>query len=578
MLGTRSVHPLAVIAFLAAAVSLLFYFFEFGSSGRASVSTYAESLEVARVLSGEPSRVVRVEAQGDLASRSSPTETPDRECLIKVVDDHGKALAGALVRASTSKDTFEVGRSDTDGMVEWVPYPGEEYRLSAKLSGFRTHSRAVGSEFLQSELGRAIEIRMTLGSGSLRGHLVDGEARAIREAGVRVIARPARGFPSWGKDARAVLPYSIECEGVGIALTDSGGSFEIEGLDAETEYEVLAAGRGWCSPQPTKARCGTLAVVPMAALYGAHLQVQRSTPNEEHEGHEISALTSSWFAAPSDCIDLTEPALLGLVPGWVHPRDASRSMLWEKPLFFLKEKSVGAELGPFDFHLQLVGYRSHRIELHLPRITDRLETLDLHPEPLPMRPRGSLRLRIDGLDRLPPSAGMGGRIGEALLLPRDGGAELGFPIVQGKCDGMLIGGIPEGEYELRVRYSASLPKANPSPVPICIEEGVTDFSVSAPPFGWIDIHVSDGADPEPVSGYIGYRVIRYHPSGATDQTVGSRDFGKFVVGPLPPGTYGVECRVAFSRFSGVPAWKSAMPRRIEVRAGEGAAAVVECAR
>jgi protocatechuate 3,4-dioxygenase beta subunit len=156
-----------------------------------------------------------------------------------VVDDGGRPLAGAEVRAETAADDplADVTTAKRDGQFQLGPLPPGRFRLVARAPGYL--SRAAGSVQLTPEAGARPQRLELVRAASAEGRVADARGAPVAGAQVR-----CGGGGATLTDLAVIfepLPLAAEAAALGggggpgrgatkVALTDEHGAFQLDDL------------------------------------------------------------------------------------------------------------------------------------------------------------------------------------------------------------------------------------------------------------------------------------------------------------------------------------------------------------
>jgi len=268
-------------------------------------------------------------------------------------------------------------------------------------------------------------------------------------AGFRVVAWPMDGtFP-----AGAVRGMSTRRQGVGVATSGASGRFVVEGLDPHERYRLTAGKRGYLAREPT----GGCSVSPgseemlvrVDRVFGASVHLR-------HPGGDRLRTSPKLFGDPGGVwtiedgskgrIFLPDPSvtLAGIDSKAAMSRDRGDHLV------LYREQAGRAARGPASFQIEIPGYVQLDRRFELSPLEDGLADYQVELEPK-ANVWGDLVLGFDGREhrtwgevhrRFP--------LAKAVLQDREG-ETFNFAVHEYTEAGVVVAGIPAGEYSLRIR-------------------------------------------------------------------------------------------------------------------------------
>ncbi len=360
---------------------------------------------------------------------------------IRVVDVNERSLGQAKVFAMTRESgPVLLGiTTESEGLTV------TEDQLDCGWLAARHAGHAQGLITLPEVLPKTLTIQLGEGA-TITGVVTHSDGSAI-SSGVAVVALPVNRIPKISSLAELarVLPDLF------VAYTDEFGSFTINGLEAQRDYELVAGEAGWLSSERTVAKPGgsdvELEVMP---VYGACVSLvdadggplEVSPTLRRHDGFVSRHLDPTADTPNQRGLNL---ALAGIDPAEVKQGPRQHVLLFTSRQDRASLLSMSVRLNP-------PGYQSLETAIPLPRCYGKLEVQEIALKKL-----GSgwtnLSVQVRGLPALP--IGRSGAMEPGMTLelvdPQGQLAVLGLDLSEGQ--GASTHHIPAGEYRYRVKIS-----------------------------------------------------------------------------------------------------------------------------
>ncbi|MDP6408930.1 MAG: hypothetical protein QGI46_06110 [Planctomycetota bacterium] len=270
---------------------------------------------------------------------------------VRCVDDQGRPVARATIEVRLNGASLDSARTDEQGrlLIAHARHPAARMIVSAR--GFET----VEEPFAGRQPGPGEQVIVLRAGGSVRGTARWPGGQAPGSA-VTVLAWPAGREPS--PSSLAETDLGGPGTSLRVAPTGEGGGFLFEGLSADAEYVLAAAGLGGCTLEragPVRPGSGPV-VLTLQPIYAALVHL-RDPDGRPLRCDPLLFGSLGWVMRDPRAVDVfgirwrAELDLVGetrLHAGLANTRD-------DKLLLFTSEILVDA-LGPLEFEANIPGY------------------------------------------------------------------------------------------------------------------------------------------------------------------------------------------------------------------------------
>lgn len=273
-----------------------------------------------------------------------------------------------------------------------------------------------------------------------------------------------------------------------VASTDETGVFRICSCDPSRTYQVVAGTQGWVTEVGLAGiATGSYVDLPLAHVFGAaiHILTAEGKPasiSDDLVGGPNIGIATSGLARPLN-YELPQVCLAGLPPHLMPNRTRDQLILM-----------IGGEteksLGPFHSAAQYPGYKRTEFDWTASGLENGIEELDVSLE---SGAEGWGSIAVDFSP--PPELTLGSSSGalaefELVVAPIDGSGLSVYRLPQDIQHGVVLGPIPTGDYELRLRTSHKLLIIEPFPANVTLLDGQTlHTTATLPPLSGLRISI-----------------------------------------------------------------------------------------
>lgn len=469
---------------------------------------------------------------------------------LEIVDAEGRPISGAHCSIVLEESFAEIGVTNEAGHLSTRISTDMTGEIIAHAPGFANTAASFRSDNNDVELklimppGGYISGTVTTPSGGLISECRVFAFRATTVINPETVSKILVGDPR-----------------VQTAVAESSGFFQVEGLNPNYEYSLLAAGSGYLTRNrvPPILPSASGIELPLFPLYGVILSLV------DPHGGAISA-NSDLISFPTGNLTSNDHSVLYLDPNdfmaqlagiHVDQLDLGDG---NQQLFLFSAEDDKAEVGPITHLIRVPGYDPVITEVMVPRLSSSVpvQNLELIPN---ASDRGKLNLAFQGVER-DPSFGNPRSVLPVgtLFLQRENEEVYQILFWHFPHEAKLIEDIPYGHYKAwftTANRFYRLPQFSENTFPVLIGETTAQLTIPAQELGSIQLKFPAGMDS--YSGDVDSVRCQVKPL----QWLGSHNSGlqmsafpivfnspPFLIEGLPPGRYQIELNQPFRRTIG----------------------------